>query len=166
MSAIKYCEVCGEPLSDHDKHVRFQLPERVLSSELQLETPGTWLSHSDASSSVMMQVPGISPYLRALLPVSLIGGHKVTFGVWVAVSPDDLHQAHATWFSEEYKDLQIEGSLANNIPPWAVLDAPVSLRVRDTNETPYCVSSTNATLEAILTREWPAQEVLVALPLV
>ena len=31
----------------------------------------------------MMQIPGIGPFIRALLVVRLAGGYAVTYGVWV-----------------------------------------------------------------------------------
>jgi hypothetical protein len=158
------CAMCGRALSDHDKQVRFELPDPVLSSELKLNTPGTWLSHADAYTSVMMQVPGIAPFVRALLPVHLDGGYSVTFGVWVAISPDDLQSTFKVWLDDEYANLILNGVLANDVPPWKLLGAPVELRVRDIDHTPYCVSSTDELLETVLSTVWPHEDVLAALP--
>jgi hypothetical protein len=158
------CAMCGHALSDHDKHIRFELPDPVLASELKLSTPGTWLSHADAYTSVMMQVPGISPFVRALLPVRLDGGHSVTFGVWVAISPDDLQSTYKKWWDDDYANLVLSGVLANDVPPWKLLGAPVELRVRDVNHTPYCVSSTDELLETVLSTVWPHEDILAALP--
>ena len=41
----------------------------------------------------MMQVPNVGAFVRALLPVRLTEGHTVTFGVWLAVHPNDLKPA-------------------------------------------------------------------------
>ena len=45
----------------------------------------------------MMLVPNVGPFVRALPPFGLTGGYTVTFGVWVAVHPDDLQRAFAVW---------------------------------------------------------------------
>ena len=158
------CAMCGHALSDHDKHIRFEWPDPVRFSELKQNTPGTWLSHADAYTSVMMQVPGISAFVRALLPVQLTGGHTVTFGVWVAISPDDLQSTYKKWWDDEYANLALAGVLANNVPPWKLFGAPVQLRVRNVDHTPYCVSSTDESLESVLSTVWPHEDILAALP--
>jgi hypothetical protein len=89
------CEMCGRPVSVHDRHMRFRLPQPVLDSPAREQTAGTWLSHRTADESVMMQVPNVGPFVRALLPVRLSGGHTITFGVWVAIHPDDRQRACA-----------------------------------------------------------------------
>lgn len=40
-----------------------------------LALPVSWLSHLSPETSVMMQVPSSGAFVRALLPVSLTGGH-------------------------------------------------------------------------------------------
>jgi hypothetical protein len=60
--------------------------------------------------------------------------------------------------------LVLRGVLANDVPPWQLLGAPVELRVRDINHTPYCVSSTDELLETVLSTIWPHEDVLAALP--
>jgi hypothetical protein len=71
----------------------------------QEKAPGTWMSHADAQTSVLMQVPDVGTYVRALVPVSLTGGHTVTFGVWLLVTPEDLQRAAAVWTGPEYAGL-------------------------------------------------------------
>ena len=90
------CGLCGRPLSTHDRHVRFRLPQPVLDGPGHDLPPGTWLSHGTAEESVMMQVPHAGPFVRALLPVRLAGGYTVTFGVWAAIRPGDLQRAPCT----------------------------------------------------------------------
>ena len=157
------CTICGHALPDHDKHVRFELPDPVLNSTLKLNTPGTWLSHEDATTSVMMQVPGAGPFVRALLPVRLTGGHTITFGVWISISPDDLQRTFKLWWEDDYVNLVLEGVLANDVPPWKLLGAPVKLQVRNKDHTPYCVASADRLLESVLSTTWPHDEILAAL---
>ena len=158
------CASCGRPTSTHERNIRFRLPEPVLDSELQERAPGTWLAGTDADQAVMMVVPEIGGFLRALLPVTLVGGDTVTYGVWVAVSPEDLHHAFDVWWAPAYADLRIEGYVANRVEPWGLLGAPVVLEVRDVDVTPYCVASPVEDLQEVLTREWAHDLVLGTLP--
>ena len=89
------CATCGRPVEVHDRHVRFGLPDPVLDTPDQDKVNGAWLSHGDANSSVMMQIPGVGPFVRALLPVHLTGGYTITCGVWVAIHPDELQRPSA-----------------------------------------------------------------------
>ena len=65
--------MCGGPVDAHDRQIRFRLPEPVLDSAGQEHVPGAWLSHESPEASVMMQIPGVGPFVRALLVVRLTG---------------------------------------------------------------------------------------------
>lgn len=112
----------------------------------------------------MMQVPGVGPFCRCLLPVQLDGAYVVHFGVWIAIHPDDLQRAFAVWRTAEYAALELNGYLANSLPGWGCLGAPVRAIVTDPDHTPYIVGSTDETLTQVLEREWPHDEVLRSLP--
>lgn len=156
--------MCGRSRDEHNRHVRFRLADPVLAASEQERTPGTWMSHDDAATSVMMQVPGVGPFVRVLLPVSLVGGDTVTFGLWLGVHPDDLQRAFREWWAPTYTDLVLEGRIANNVEPWGLLARPAVAQVRDPNQTPYLTSSTDSLTGQVLTKEWPHAEVLGALP--
>ena len=158
------CGMCGSPVDAHDRQVRFRLPEPVLDSPGQERVPGAWLSHENPEASVMMQIPGVGPFVRALLVVRLTGGYAVTYGVWAGVHPDDLQRAFRVWWEPEYENLRLEGALANSVPPWGLLAAPVTLAVKDPEHTPYCVSSSDHMLSRVLGQEWPHKDVLETLP--
>jgi hypothetical protein len=138
--------MCGRPVEAHDRHVRFRLPEPVLKSTAQDKALGSWLSHDTAEASVMMQIPSVGAFVWALLPIGLTGGYTVTYGVWVGIDPRELQRAFAIWWEPKYKDLRLEGFLANSIQPWGLLAAPVRLTVRDPQHTPYCAGSSHAQL--------------------
>lgn len=123
-----------------------------------------WQSDADANRAVMMQVPNVGAFVRALLPIRLSGGYTLTFGVWLAIHPDDLQRAARLWWSPQYAELRLDGWLANVVPPWALLAAPVTAVVRDPDQTPYCDQSAEPMLARILAEEWPHEEVLSALP--
>lgn len=158
------CATCGRPLSEHNRDVRFRLPDPVLDLPDQERTDGVWMSHDDAIKSVMMQVPGVGPFCRSLLPIHLDGGYTLHFGVWIAIHPNELQRAFSLWWTPEYETLELDGYLANSLPGWGGLASPVHAVVRDSEHTPYLVSSTNAELEHVLVHEWPHEEVLARLP--
>ena len=162
MASDGICPMCGRPLDTHNQHFRFTLPDPVLDTTAEESAPGTWMSHGDARSSVMMQVPSVGPFVRALLPVSLTGGFTITFGVWLLVHPDDLQRAFRVWWEPEYADPALDGWLANALPGWGLLAAPVRAVVRDPEETPYCAQSTDQRLAAVLSQRWPHDVVLDA----
>jgi hypothetical protein len=144
------------PVDNHDRDIRFRLPDPVLALVEGGELPGgTWLSHGDADGSVMMIVPEVGAFLRCLLPLHLEGGHTLTFGVWVGVETDELKRAYDVWWEPEYAGLELSGALANALPGVDVLAAPVAVRVLDPDETPYVVASPDALLGKVLADEWP-----------
>jgi hypothetical protein len=156
------CSSCGRPLVEHNRHVRFTLPDPVLDTPEQERTPGTWMSHANAYESVMMQVPDVGAFVRALLPIRLTDGHAITFGVWIAIDPAHLQPVFTTWWEPAYQDLRMAGWLANAISPWGLLSAPVQTVVRNADETPYCDSSSNLQLDRVLHEEWPHDLILAA----
>lgn len=156
------CPSCGRALEAHDRHVRFTLPTPVL--DLGPELPdGTWMSHATPRESVMLQVPGAGAFVRALLPVRLDGDHRVTFGVWLGIHPDQLQGVFAVWWEPQYADLRLDGILANRIEPWGLFPTPATATVRDPEHTPYIASSPDPLLEEVLTRTWPHEDVLAHL---
>ncbi|MFC7529360.1 DUF2199 domain-containing protein [Actinoplanes sp. GCM10030250] len=162
--AADLCSCCGQPRDIRDRHARFQLPDAVLETRRQHRVRGARLSHANPDVSVMMQIPGVGDFLRALLPVTLTGDFSATFGVWVAVDSADLERASAVWSQPEYQDLRLQGRLANALPVWGLQSAPVALEVRDPEQTPYCVSSSDPGLAKVLTEVWPHEDVLPRLP--
>jgi catechol 2,3-dioxygenase-like lactoylglutathione lyase family enzyme len=154
------CPTCGRVLDAHNRHVRFRLPDPVLGCSPEGLPDGTWLSHADAGTSVMMQLPGIGAFVRALLPVRLTGGHTVTYGVWVGIHPGDLQRAFGIWWQPEYAGLRLDGALANALQPWGLLAASVSLAVRDPERTLYSTDSPDPLLSWVLTDQWLHAEII------
>ncbi|GAP54594.1 hypothetical protein AHiyo6_11590 [Arthrobacter sp. Hiyo6] len=118
-STAAACEMCGRPVSEHERDVRFRLPDPVFHSPEQHRAEGSWLSDPDPNVAALMQIPDISPFVRALLPVRLDGGHALRFGVWIAIHPDELQRAAAVWNRPAYSALKITGYLANRSNPGA-----------------------------------------------
>lgn len=157
------CPTCGQPLDRHNRNIRFRLPDPVQETIEQEKAPGTWMSHVDPQTAVMMQVPEVGPFVRALIPVALTGGHTVTFGVWLLVEPDELQRASQMWSRPDYLQLRFDGWLANSLPGWGLLGKPVTAAAKVRQHTPYCVDSTDPVLAAVLTQEWRHDLVLDAL---
>lgn len=130
------------------------MPDPALEPGPWRNTEGWWMNGQDAQSSVLLTAPGLGGFVRALLPVRLERAHTLTFGVWVEVTPDDLKRAHDLWWAPGYRDLVIDGRLANAVPPNVEVGAPVRLVVRDPEHTPYCDSSSDPALQALLTQTW------------
>lgn len=112
----------------------------------------------------MMDVQGCGAFIRALLPVKLTGDHSVTFGVWLAVDPDDMQRAFRAWWEPEYLTFTVDAWLANALPIWGLLAVPVRAQVRQESELPYVVSSQDQNMTRVLTGEWDHELVLSALP--
>lgn len=164
MSSSGSCELCGRSLEEHDRDVRSRLPEPVLRLPDQERTEGAWLSEPDPNRAVMMQVPNVGAFVRCLLPVHLSGGHRVRFGVWLGVHPDDLKRAFSQWWEPTYETLTFDGRLANRLPIWNLYGTPAFAEVVDADATPFIVSSDSAELARVLADEWPHEDVLSALP--
>lgn len=162
--AAELCPCCGRPRDTHDRHARFRLPDAVLETRRQHRTRRAWLSHANPDTSVMMRIPEVGAFVRALLPVRLTGGFSATFGVWVALDPADLKRTFAVWSEPEYRNLRLQGRLANALPVWGLRSAPVELEVRDPEQTPYCAASSDPALAAVLAETWPHEDVLPHVP--
>ncbi len=134
--------------------MRFVLPDPVLALPGRESTTGTWMSHGSAQDSVMMQVPNVGAFVRALLPVKLTEGHTVTFGVWLAVHPNDLKPAFGIWRDPACEHRHLDAWLANAIPPWGMLACPIEAAVRDPSQAPSCVCSPDETVNRVLAGEW------------
>lgn len=154
------CPTCGRPIDDHDRHVRLVLPDAVL------RVPEGERAERTLGSGPLLQVQGIGAFVRVLLPIKLTGGFTLTIGTWLAIDPARLHEVWECWWTDAYRDLVLEGYLANAIEPWgeAVLGAAATASVRDPEQIPYVRSSPEPNLDRVLTTEWPHEDILAALP--
>jgi len=142
-------------MSLHDRHVRFDLPDPVFAAPERDRIPGIWMAGATARESDLLQAPGVGCFVRALLPIKLTGGHKLTYGVWLGVDPHEFPSIFQAWWTPSFVDLRITGLLANEIKPWGLLGAPVEAGVRHEDQAPYCEHSSNSQLNRVLRDEWP-----------
>lgn len=76
---------------------------------------------------------------------------------------DDLQHACRIWNAPRYGGLKLTGYLANRIESWGLFPGPVNLAVRNTDQTPFRVASTDDDLDDVPTKEWP-HDILDSLP--
>jgi hypothetical protein len=154
------CSTCGRPLDEHDRHLRFRLPQPVLETvpDDDERVARSW------GNDVLMQVQDVGSFIRILVPVSLTGGFTMTYGAWLSVHPDDLRRAWEEWWGPAYSKLRIEGILANRLPPWEeeTYRKLLTATPRVPNEIPYAASSADKRFQEILQREWDHDLVLEA----
>ena len=113
------------------------------------------MAGATARESDLLQVPGIGCFVRALLPIKLTGGHKLTYGVWIGVDPREFPSIFEAWWTPSFAHLRITGLLANAIKPWGLLGASVEAAARQQDQAPYCERSSNSQLDRVLRDEWP-----------
>ena len=154
------CPSCGRPLDEHDRHIRFKLPEPVLAIPEEEREPRTW------GNDVLMQVRELGSFVRILVPVKLSGGYTVTYGAWLAVEPSDLRHAWEVWTNDDaYPQLRLTGFLANMLPGWEddTYTKPVETAVLNPEHTPYAIDSPDDFMHRVLHDEWPHEVVLAAI---
>ena len=153
------CPTCGRPLDEHNRHLRFGVPEPVLSVPKEERAARTW------GNDVLMQVQGIGSFVRILVPVKLTGGYTVNFGAWLSVHPNDLRHAWEVWREPAYKELRLQGLLANMLPGWEdeTYIKPLETAVLDNEQVPYAVDSTDEFMRKVLLDEWSHESVLRAI---
>jgi hypothetical protein len=153
------CPSCGRPLDAHDRHVRFKLPDPVLAVPAAERADRSW------GNDVLLQVQGVGAFVRVLLPIHMTGGYTITVGTWLGVHPHDLRRAWKVWWRPEYAELQLDGHLANALPPWGevLVAKPATATVQHPDEVPYVTGSSDQLVERILRSEWPHEQILAAL---
>lgn len=147
--------MCGRPLDSHNKDLRFLLPDAVVAvPEDQREL--SW------GGDALLAARGVGHFVRVLLPVRLVGGFGMRFGTWIGVSEADATRAWLIWDDPAYADMELEGRLANVIPPWGLYGARVKARVRDPAELPYVFESSEEPVMRVLAGEWDHEDVFGA----
>ncbi|MFE5285429.1 DUF2199 domain-containing protein [Nocardia sp. NPDC056611] len=154
------CPDCGHVLDEHDRHYRFTLPEPMMHLPEPVPAADLWMSGTTIRDSELLQVQQIGTFVRAMLPINLTGGYRITYCVWLLVHPVEFQAIYETWWSPGYSQLQIKGYLANQIPPWGMLRAPVDATVTDPERLPICVASADPHLDRVLREQWPHEVAL------
>lgn len=147
-------------MDEHNRHVRFKLPEPVLEIPKEERPARTW------GNDVLMAVRDLGSFVRILIPIKLSGGYTVTYSAWLSVPPDDLRHAWEVWTdNEKYPQLRLRGFLANMLPVWEddTYTKPLETAVIDPDHTPYAIDSPDDFMHRVLHNEWPHELVLAAI---
>ncbi|MGQ0616392.1 MAG: DUF2199 domain-containing protein [Acidimicrobiia bacterium] len=153
------CPTCGRHRADHDRALRFGLPDRVLA------LPGLAPAIARSAEGTFLTVADVGSFVRVTVPVPMTGGYSVTFGAWLDVAPADFDRAARLWATPGYAGLTLAGVLANALPPWEAetYGRPLLTSVRDPAEVPVAIASDDPGMDRLLHHEWPHELVLAAL---
>ena len=66
------CTLCGRATESHNRNVRFRLPDPVLRTLEKDQAQGTWKTDDEPNAAVMMMIPHVGAFVRALLPVQVV----------------------------------------------------------------------------------------------
>jgi hypothetical protein len=153
--AAQLCSCCGiapgvdgKPLS-----ITFEQPDVI--DDIHPELLQTW------GADPFLAIKDIGFFVRVVLPIKLSNGFAVDFGTWLEVPAQEFRTAWQTWNFPEYKDLVLEGYLANAIAPWPPFPhVMVRATVRDMEEVPVVTSSGSGDMMAVMGVEWPHARIL------
>ena len=111
----------------------------------------------------MMQVEGVGSFVRILVRVKLTGGYTTTYGAWLSVHPEDLRRAWEVWTIPAYKELRLQGVLANILPGRLAetYRKPVEAAVLNADHAPYAVDSPDEFMSRVIQDEWPHEVILL-----
>jgi hypothetical protein len=154
-AAVEPCDCCGiapgplgKPLA-----VTFENPDVVF--DIVPELLETW------GGDPFLAIKDVGFFLRVLMPVELTDGFAVEFGTWLETDADDFRTAWQTWNFPEYKDLVVQGYIANTIAPWDKFGhSLVTAVVREPDRVPFVIADGNAELETVMGTTWPHARVL------
>ena len=137
--------------------MRFELPDVLVKPSKE------WRPLIGGTES-LIEVRGITGFVRVRLPVRLSGGSSLRIGTWLRVGSETFRHLRDVFYEPAYATLEIEGSLANAMWPWGpdLLGATALARVRDPDEIPWIAESSQALLRSVLNEEWPHEEVFAA----
>ncbi len=153
----KGCSECGHPVGMHSRDFRFQLPDEFS------DWPDDRLASETSTNGTFMRVTPESFFVRSTLPIRLRGSHVVACGVWLSITSVVLHeQLVPSWDGPDYTSLTFTARLANALPPWPghFVGSEVSTEVRQLDELPYVVRSSDPELQKVLESEWEHRLVL------
>jgi hypothetical protein len=138
----------GRPFS-----ITFEQPDVI--EQIEPELLDTW------GGDPFLAIKNLGFFLRVILPVKLSDGFAIDFGTWLEIDNEDFRTAWQTWNFPEYKNLEIEGYVANEIEPFGKFPhALVKATVRELEQVPYLTSSDNEVFTKLLSETWPHAEVL------
>jgi hypothetical protein len=153
-AALEPCACCGIARDPNGRPLSITFEEPDVISQIEPELLDTW------GGDPFLAIKDAGFFIRVILPIKLTDGFAVDFGTWLECDPMDFHRAWNTWNFQEYKDLEIEGYVANRIAPFDKFPhALVKATVREMEHVPYLASSENEVFTKLLTDTWPHADV-------
>ncbi len=133
--------------------ITFAMPD--VYHEIPPELLDTW------GDDPFLAIKNVGFFLRVVLQVKLDDGSHVDFGTWLEIHSEDFRTAWQTWNFPEYKDLSVEGYVANAVEPWGRFPhALARATVRDVDEVPLLASCPDDKVQRIIEGVWSRDEVL------
>jgi hypothetical protein len=152
---LEPCACCGisRNLDGRPLSITFEQPDVI--DQIHPVLLDTW------GGDPFLAIKNVGFFIRVILPIKLTDDFAIDFGTWLEIHNEDFKAAWAAWNFPEYKDLEIEGYVANQIAPFEKFPhALVKATVREVEHVPYLTSSANETYTKLLTETWPHATVL------
>ncbi|MCE7003841.1 DUF2199 domain-containing protein [Kibdelosporangium philippinense] len=147
------CGCCGDLMDTADQiDFAFDMPDVAHEPDAEVEEV----------TSRLVRVRGAGGFVRCVMPVALTGDVRLWLGVWVRVSDTDFDYVVTVWSKEEYRELAVQGTLANLVMPWGyeIREAPLTATVREASQLPHADTSEHPMLHRVLTEVWNRDAVL------
>jgi hypothetical protein len=154
-ASVEPCACCGIAPDPRGRpfSITFEQPDVI--DQIHPNLLDTW------GGDPFLAIKTVGFFIRVILPIKLNDGFAVDFGTWLEIDNEDFRTAWQAWNFPEYKDLAIEGYLANAVAPFDKFPhAVVKVTVREPEQVPYVTSSDNEFFTRLLTDTWPHASVL------
>jgi hypothetical protein len=154
-AVLEPCACCGIARNPDGRPLSVTFEEPDVVSQIEPELLDTW------GGDPFLAIKNVGFFIRVILPIKLDDGFAINFGTWLEIHSDDFREAWKTWNFPEYKDLEFEGYVANQIEPFELFPhALFKARVREMEHVPYLTSSANEVFTKLVTDTWPHAKIL------
>ncbi len=154
-NSVEPCACCGIAPDPRGRPLSITFEQPDVFDQIHPALLETW------GGDPFLAIKNVGFFLRVILPVKLDGGFAIDFGTWLEIDNEDFRTAWQTWNFPEYKDLEIEGYVANQIAPFdRFAHALAKVTVREPEQVPYLTSSEDEAFTKLLTDTWPHAKVL------
>lgn len=152
---LEPCSCCGISRNPDGRPLSITFEQPDVIEQIHPALLDTW------GGDPFLAIKNVGFFIRVILPIKLTDDFAIDFGTWLEIYNEDFKAAWAAWNFPEYKDLEIEGYIANQIAPFEKFPhALVKATVREVEHVPYLTSSANETYMKLLTETWPHATVL------
>lgn len=146
------CSVCGAAIADLPIDFAYSLPDCVFDQPPSERSPRCNADFAEF---------GGRKFVRALLPVPVVGSEEFRYGVWIEVDQDDFIRIVQAWDDAAiYPALTFRGVLANAIEPFGAktVGIEVEAATRAQNARPFVVHADAEWVKLLLAVGWSRSE--------